>query len=40
MLLKFKDSEEVCNSLQYIKEKNVFYLQDDAGKIICEYLPN
>ena len=39
MLLKFKDSEEVCNSLQYIKEKNVFYLQDDAGKIISEYWP-
>ena len=39
MLLKFKDSEDVCNSLQYEKENNVFYLQNSVGKTICEFWP-
>lgn len=39
MLLKFKDSEEECSFLQYIKEENVFYLQDAAHKVVCEYYP-
>lgn len=39
MLLKFKDSEEESNSLQYVEKDNVFYLMDDAGKIVCEYYP-
>ena len=39
MYIKFKDSgEEIC-SLQYIKEENVFYLQDDKNKIVCVYCP-
>ncbi|MBD5393748.1 MAG: hypothetical protein HDR71_05655 [Lachnospiraceae bacterium] len=39
MLLKFKDLEEKCSSLQYVKDENVFYLQDAADKIVCEYCP-
>lgn len=37
--MKFKDSEDVCNSLQYEKENNVFYLQNSVGKTICEFWP-
>lgn len=39
MLLKFKDSEEVSSSLQYVKKENVFYLGDAEDKIVCEYYP-
>lgn len=39
MRLKFKDSEEVCVSLKYVKEKNIFCFQDSKQETICEYFP-
>lgn len=39
MYLKFKDSEEECVVLQYIKENDTFYLKNAYGNTVCEYCP-
>ena len=39
MFIKFKDSEKESCLLQYVKEDNIFSLQNAEGKIVCEYCP-